>query len=316
MARTGLAWDTRFELHKTGPNHPERPERVRAIASALRACGIDQTCIPIEVVSVDPVAISRVHSDTYVRRLTEACLQGCAFIDVPDSAICPQSFEIACLAAGAAVQAVGDVMAGTIDNAFCVIRPPGHHAEHDLSMGFCLLNNVAIAAMHLLEEHGFTRVLILDWDVHHCNATQHTFESDPRVLVISLHGHPGVVYPGTGYENERGKGDGEGYTINIPMLPESGDDDYHRAFDDRVLPAIDEFKPQFVLLSAGFDAHRLEPLAPLNLETSSYGWMTDAVMEVAKRHCGGNLVSLLEGGYHLDALSDSVVLHVARLLQG
>lgn len=316
MARTGLALDARFELHRTGPTHPECPERVARIADALRTHGIDQACIPIEVNSVDPAAVSRVHSDEYVARLKEACSQGRGFIDVPDSVICGQSYEIACLAAGTAVAAVDLVMEGSIDNAFCAIRPPGHHAQRDLSMGFCLLNNIAIAATHLLEDHGLTRVLILDWDVHHCNGTQQTFESDSRVLVISLHGHPGIVYPGTGFENERGKGAGEGYTINIPLLPESGDDEYHRAFDDRVLPAIDEFKPQFILLSAGFDAHRLDPLAPLSLETSSFGWMTDAVKEAAKRHCSGKLVSLLEGGYHLEALSDSVVLHVKRLLEG
>ena len=181
-------------------------------------------------------------------------------------------------------------------------------------MGFCLLNNIAIAARHLLDGHGLSRVLILDWDVHHGNGTQHTFESDPRVLFISIHGHPGMVYPGTGYDYERGRGAGEGFTINLPMLPPAGDDEYRRAFDAAILPAVDKFGPKFVLISAGFDAHRLDPLAPLKLETESYGWMTDELLRVAGKHCNGRLVAILEGGYHLDALADSVALHVARLL--
>ena len=176
------------------------------------------------------------------------------------------------------------------------------------------MNNVAIAAQHLIDEHGLSRVLILDWDVHHGNGTQHIFEEDPQVLYISLHGHPGIVYPGTGFAHERGKGAGAGFTINVPILPPGRDEVWRRAFDDPILPAIAKFDPQFVLISAGFDAHRLDPLAPLELETESFGWMTDELVGVAKRHCGGRLVSVLEGGYHLDALADCVALHVQRLM--
>jgi acetoin utilization deacetylase AcuC-like enzyme len=217
------------------------------------------------------------------------------------------------LAAGTAVQAVDDVMAGRIDNAFCAVRPPGHHAERHMSLGFCLFNNIAVAAQHLIDDHGLTRVLILDWDVHHGNGTQHTFEADPRVLFISLHGHPGIVYPGTGYAHERGKGPGEGFTINIPMLPPSSDSEWHLAFAEKVLPAADRFRPEFVLVSCGFDAHRLDPLAPLELSTDIFGWMTDRALELARTHGHGRLVSLLEGGYHLQALADCACLHVERL---
>ncbi len=181
-------------------------------------------------------------------------------------------------------------------------------------MGFCLFNNVAIGARHLIEDHGLSRVLILDWDVHHGNGTQHSFESDPRVLFISLHGHPGIVYPGTGYAEERGKGPGEGYTINIPILPPGRDEAWRKAFDEIVIPAVEDYSPQFVLISAGFDAHKADPLAPLELETDSFGWMTDELVAMAKRHCDGRLVSILEGGYDLKALSESVALHVVRLL--
>ena len=157
-------------------------------------------------------------------------------------------------------------------------------------------------------------MLILDWDVHHCNGTQHTFERDPKVFVVSLHGHPSFVYPGTGFAEERGTDVGEGFTLNVPMLPGAGDNAYRRAFDETVLPAIEGFKPQFALVSAGFDAHRLDPLAPIELDTESFGWMSDAILGVAGIHCGGRLVSLLEGGYHLDALAESAALHVQRLL--
>ncbi len=314
MATTGLAQDERFQHHVAGPGHPERPERLAHLTEVLQERGLADACSPIEVVPVDMSHVTRVHAESYVERLERACEEGLPYIDVPDSGICSESYRIARLAAGAVVNAVDDVVAGRIDNAFCAVRPPGHHAEHDLSMGFCLLNNVAIAAQHLLADHGLSRVLILDWDVHHGNGTQHTFESDPRVLFISLHGHPGVVYPGTGFEHEKGTGDGEGYTINLPMLPPAGDREYRRAFDETVLPAAERFDPQFVLISAGSDAHRLDPLAPLKLETESYGWMTDELVRLAREHCGGKLVSILEGGYHLDALADSVALHVMQLL--
>lgn len=315
MAKTGLAQDDRFGRHDTGPQHPERPERLVSVAAALKERGLTDACHAVEVSAVDMTIVRRVHDEAYLARLQQACDEGRPCIDVVDSAICRESFEIARLAAGAAVQAVDDVMAGRLDNAFCAVRPPGHHAERHASMGFCLLANAVIAARRLLDEHGLSRVVILDWDVHHGNGTQHAFEEDPRVLFISLHGHPGVVYPGTGYAEERGRGAGEGFTINVPMTPPSGDAEYRRAFDETILPAIEGFRPEFVLLSAGFDAHRLDPLAPLALETESFGWMTDAMLNVAATHCDKRLVSLLEGGYHLGALGESAALHVSRMLE-
>ena len=314
VAVTGLAQDQRFQRHLTGPGHPERPERLAHIASVLHERGLDEACKRIEVQPIDMRLVLRIHEQAYLERLERACSDGLTYADVPDSGICPESFEIARLAAGALINAVDEVMAGRLDNAFCPVRPPGHHAERRMSMGFCLLNNIAIAARHLLDDHGLQRVLILDWDVHHGNATQHTFEEDPRLLFISLHGHPNFVYPGTGHDHERGRGPGEGLTINLPMVPGSGDDEYRRAFDDAVAPAIERFDPQFVLVSAGFDAHHLDPLAPLELETESFGWMTDAIVAAAKKHCQGRLVCTLEGGYDLNALGDSVSLHLTRLL--
>ena len=314
MARTGLVQDDRFQRHDTGPSHPERPERLAAIARALDERGLAARCVPVEFGPIDMEQVRRNHDDAYIQRLERACREGKPIIDVSDSAICRESFEIARLSSGAVIAVVDEVMAGRLDNAFCAVRPPGHHAERHMSMGFCLFNNIAIAARHLLEEHGLLRVLILDWDVHHGNGTQHTFEQDPRVMFISLHGHPGIVYPGTGYANERGRGPGEGYTMNFPMLPPSSDTEWQSAFHDVILPGADRFDPQFILISAGFDAHKLDPLAPLELTTEVYGWMTDRLVEVARKHGNGRLVSMLEGGYHLGALADSVCLHVSRLL--
>ena len=315
MTRTGLAQDKRFQRHVTGAAHPERPERLAVIEAVLAERGQTAACAPIEVSPVELNLVRKIHDDAYLRRLERACAEGASTIDVPDSAICPESYDVARLAAGTLIRAVDLVMTGRIDNAFCTVRPPGHHAERHASMGFCLLNNVAIAAQHLITHHELSRVLILDWDVHHGNGTQHTFEADPRVLFISLHGHPGLVYPGTGYAEEKGKAEGEGYTINLPMLPPSSDRQWQKEFDDVVLPAIETFGPQFMLISAGFDAHHLDPLAPLELSTEVFGWMTDQMIQAARNHCGGRLVSTLEGGYHLDALADCVTLHVTRLLE-
>ncbi len=314
MARTGLAQDERFQQHRTGPDHPERPQRLARIEQTLDERGLADACVLIAVDPINLDHVRKVHAETYIDRLRAKCAAGEPYIDTPDSAICADSYVIALLAAGAVVRAVDDVIAGRLGNAFCAVRPPGHHCEHAGSMGFCLLNNVAIAARHLIDDSGLSRVLVVDWDVHHGNGTQHTFDADPRVMFISLHGHPDVVYPGTGYANERGVGDGDGYTINIPMSPPAGDAEYRKAFDDIVLPAATKYEPEFVLVSCGFDAHRLDPLAPLQLDTDSYAWMTRALLDVARDTCDGRLVSVLEGGYHLDALAESAAVHVAGLL--
>lgn len=315
MARTGLVQHERFQDHLTGPSHPERPERLLRIGVVLRERGLADACTAVDASPVDMALVRRIHTEEYLDRLRHACEENRPFIDAVDSAICTESYDIAQFATGAVINAVDEVMAGPIDNAFCAIRPPGHHAERNRSMGFCMFNNIAIAAQHLIDDHGLERVLILDWDVHHGNGTQHTFEADPRVLFISLHGHPHYIYPGTGLEQEHGVGAGEGYTINLPMLPRTTNDAYYQAFDDPITPAIEKFDPQFVLISAGFDAHRADPLAPLELETECFGWMTDRLTGMAKHHCQGRLVSLLEGGYNLDALGDCVALHVTRLLE-
>ncbi len=314
VKRTGLVLDDAFQGHLTGPGHPERPERLQRIAEVFEAKGIVERSQRITPVAMTPEAVCGGHGAGYVERLRTACAQGTPYIDSPDSVICRESFDLALLAAGSVVSAVDRVMAGEMANAFCAVRPPGHHAERDESMGFCLFGNIALAVHHLREKHGVGKVLILDWDVHHGNGTQHLLEDDPEAMFISIHGHPEVVYPGTGYAEERGTGAGIGATLNVPMQPHSGDKAYREAFDRHIRGVLESFEADFVLLSAGFDAHRLDPLAPLDLETESYGWMTDLLLDVADEHCGGKLVSVLEGGYDLDALGDSAALHVSLLM--
>lgn len=308
-----LLIDDRFREHLTGAGHPESPARLDAVRRALDDAGLIGMMASVPPRDLDDRDLYRIHEPAYVERLVRACQSGAAYIDEPDSAICPASYAIARLAAGSVLAAVDGVMDGRWKNAFCAVRPPGHHAERDRSMGFCLLNNIAIAAEYLIREHHLARVLILDWDVHHGNATQHSFEERDDVLFISLHGHPRHVYPGTGFEHETGRGRGRGFTINIPMLPGSGDAEYRRAFDDKIAPAVERFRPEFILVSAGFDAHRRDPLAPLNLENESFAWMTRWVLNAATRHCAGRLVSILEGGYDLAALGECVAIHVALL---
>lgn len=311
--QTGLVIDEVFLKHRTGPGHPERPERLVAINRALGESGLGEKCKRLPIRKACQEQILRVHTTKYLDRLRDACVRGDQHIDSHDSAICPDSYDSALWAAGSVLEVVDQVIAGSIRNAFCAVRPPGHHCERTESMGFCLLANVAIAARYLLDHHALSRVAIVDWDVHHGNGTQHIFEDSAEVLVCNLHGHPDHVYPGTGYESERGKGDGKGATLNVPLMPGSGDDEYLRAFETQILPRLDEFKPEFLIVSAGFDAHARDPLAPLELQSESYSWMTQRLLEAASRDAGGRLISVLEGGYDLQALSESVCHHVRRL---
>jgi acetoin utilization deacetylase AcuC-like enzyme len=256
-------------------------------------------------VAAELALIQRVHEPEYVERFREACAQGQGSIDTPECPICPDSFEIARLAAGGVVTAVDEVMAGRLRNAFCPVRPPGHHAERGFAMGFCYFNNVAIAADHLRGQHRLERVAILDWDVHHCNGTQHHFESDPNVLVCSIHQHPYTLFPGTGFEWEKGAGEGVGATVNVPMMPGSSDTDYHSA--------IEAFRPEFLLVSAGFDAHYQDPLGEIELSTEAFAWMSAQAVALAEALCGGRLVSMLEGGYDLATLAECARVHVEQL---
>lgn len=311
-SRTGFVWSARYLEHGTGASHPERPGRVQAIAAHFQEMGLFEAVQQVEPVAADLELIQRVHEAEYVNRFREACAQDRGHIDTPECPVVPASFEVARLAAGAMVTAVDAVMAGKLRNAFCPVRPPGHHAERGFAMGFCYFNNVAIAAEHLRAHHGLKRVAILDWDVHHCNGTQHHFESDPNVFVCSIHQHPYTLFPGTGFEWERGSGPGVGATLNVPMTAGNSDREYRAAFEAKIMPAIQEFEPEFLLVSTGFDAHRDDPLGEIELTTEAFAWMSQQAVALAESLCAGRLVSVLEGGYDLPTLAECARVHVEQ----
>ncbi len=312
MGRVGIVTHPAYLEHDMGRRHPESPERLRAIVAHLESTGTLSRLTPIPPRIADKHWITRIHDPAYVRRLEERAPRTGHVVLDPDTTMSPGTLPAASLAVGGALEAVDAIMENRVDQVFCAVRPPGHHAEADRAMGFCLWNTVAIAARYIQERHGLTRVLIVDWDVHHGNGTQHAFESDPSVLFFSTHEYP--HYPGTGSREERGRGEGEGATINVPMSGGQGDDDYRAVFHDVLVPAANAFKPEFVLISAGFDAHRDDPLASMALTDEGYGDLTRIVAGIAKTHCHGRIVACLEGGYHLRALAASVEQHLLALM--
>jgi len=313
MPKTGIVISERYEQHDTGPHHPECPERIRAIRERLDSLGLWSGVKLIDPKEIDLSLVERVHAREYIDELDYACRKGDPFIDTPECPLCSVSFEIACLSAGGVIEAVDAVMAGEVQNVFCAVRPPGHHAEYGTAMGFCYFNNVAIAAQYLRDSKGIERVAIVDWDVHHGNGTQHYFNRNPDVLYVSVHQDPHTTYPGTGFDWETGLEEGTGATLNISMSPGSGDDEYRRAFEETILPKIGEFEPGFILISAGFDAHREDPLANIMLSTDIFGWMTRQLKSQASAGSNDRMVSVLEGGYNFRALADSVQAHIEVL---
>jgi acetoin utilization deacetylase AcuC-like enzyme len=295
-------------LHDMGEGHPERPDRLRAVEEALAAPAF-KALKREQAPSADLAAIERVHPQRYVETIRAASpKQGLVWLD-PDTAMCPQSFDAVLRATGAAIYAVDQVMSGAADNAFCAVRPPGHHAERAHAMGFCLFNSVAIAAEHARAAHGAERVAVVDFDVHHGNGTQDAFWSDKDLFYGSTHQMP--LFPGTGALSETGVGN----IFNAPLNPLDGSDRFREALLTRILPALHNFGPDLVLISAGFDAHREDPLAQIDLNEADFTWVTEKVMEMADKHAGGRIVSLLEGGYDLDALARSTAVHVGALMQ-
>ncbi len=313
--KTALLASPLFENHSTGAGHPERPERTERIRLELDNAGLSARCRRIEPVEARMEDIGRVHDSEYVERLRLACENGDSFIDTPDSAICPESWRTALLAAGGVAAAADMIAAGEIKRAFCAVRPPGHHAERNRSMGFCLLNNIAIAAARLQQVHGVKRLAILDWDVHHGNGTQQAFESDPDLLFVSLHQDPRTLYPGSGFETERGVGPGEGTVLNITLAPGTDGKKYLELFESKALATIKKFEPEMLLISAGFDLHEADPLAGLKLDTKSCQMLSELALGLAAEICGAKVLTVLEGGYNLDVLAACCTHHVGAMLK-
>ena len=312
MGNTGLVYDSRYLDHDMGAGHPESPNRLRAIMERLEQSGTVARLARIAPREAEDEWITQIHTPSYVSMLkTQAPTNGRVSLD-PDTSMSPGSLSAAYLAAGGALAAVDAIMSRQVEHVFCAVRPPGHHAEAGRAMGFCLFNNVAIAARYVQKRYGLQRVLIVDWDVHHGNGTQHSFEDDASVLFFSTHQFP--HYPGTGRATERGTGAGEGFTIDVPMEAGEGNEEYRAIFEKSLVPAADAFKPEFVIISAGFDAHKDDPLASMGLTEEGYADLTAIVAGIARRHAGGRILSSLEGGYHLTALAASVDRHVQALL--
>jgi acetoin utilization deacetylase AcuC-like enzyme len=298
-----------FLEHHTPPGHPERADRLRALDAALeheRFSDLERVDAP----AAPDEAVLLAHPETFLDRVRRSIPEeGMTQIDA-DTHASPKSLEAALTGVGGAMAAVDDVFSGKADNVFVASRPPGHHAERDKAMGFCLFNNAAIAARHAQRTYGCERVAIIDWDVHHGNGTQDIFWDDPSVLYLSTHQMP--LYPGTGAKTETGAGN----IVNAPLSPNDGGDHFREAFRSRILPALEEARPDFIIISAGFDAHHRDPLAQINLVADDFDWATAKLMELAERHAGHRVVSLLEGGYDLVGLAESAATHIQRLMRG
>ncbi len=328
----GFCTSARFFDHQTGPHHPERPDRIRAIFAAVREAGLIESPNPLpdqnlrfdlhgttspKLIELRPRCagvpdLLLVHPQRHIDRVRQRSDTG-GLLDNGDTVVGKESYDIALLAVGACLTCVDAVMNGEVIRAFAAVRPPGHHAEPNASMGFCLFSNVAIAARYAQKKYGVKRIGIVDIDVHHGNGTQAVFQTDPSVLFVSVHEDPHVLYPGTGFHWEIGAGAGRGATLNIPLPGESGDEAYLAAFHDRIVPRLHEFEPDLLFISAGFDAHDEDPLADMAVTDQGFYEMTRALVEVANRHCEGRIVSALEGGYNLRALGRSVVHHLLAM---
>lgn len=307
---TLLLQHSAFAEHRTAPGHPERPDRYRAVQAALSRPQFD-ALVREEAEPADLAATRYVHSNRYVDALEAARPDdGYVYLDGGDTMMGPSTWETALRGVGATLQAVDRVLAGDAQNAFVACRPPGHHAETERAMGFCVFNNISIGARHAQRKHGLMRVAIVDFDVHHGNGTQQIFYTDPSVLYASTHQMP--LFPGTGAVRESGVGN----IFNAPLAPGDGGAELRAAFQDRIVPALQAFSPELIIVSAGFDAHERDPLGSLTMTTADFAWVTRELMVAAEKLCDGRLVAVLEGGYDLQGLTDSVTAHVGELLKG
>ena len=307
--RTGIHCDPCYEHHETGPGHPESPERYRVLRSALGELSAEFVRLPRRRATVAEVLLAH---EAYYHDVVYRDVASCAdVLRTGDTALSEDSYDVALDASGSVLAAVDAVMSGEIRRAFCAVRPPGHHATADRGMGFCIFNHVAIAARYLQKQHGVKRIAIVDWDVHHGNGTEEIFYEDPDVFYLSLHQYP--LYPYTGRAADRGSGAGLGTTLNIPLAAHSGGPAALAAWDEQAAPALDAFGPEFILVSAGFDARVRDPLGDLAWDDDTFGGLTKRVVALAEKHAGGRVVSSLEGGYYPPGLASAAVAHVQAM---
>ena len=309
---TGLLLDDVFRDHDTGEEHPESPARYRAVMESLTKRGITDETLPIQQRLAEPDEILLCHTKEYLKTAERDVRSGAHELSTGDTQVCPKSFDVASRAVGGVLNAVDGVMSGKLNRAFCAVRPPGHHARPAQGMGFCLFNNVAIGARHAQRKHGADKVLIVDWDVHHGNGTQDIFNEDGSVLFFSTHQSP--WYPHTGHAEEVGVGKGKNCIINQPLPAGSGMKEIGAAFLDRLIPAAQAFKPDLVMISAGFDSRVGDPLGQFRLTDADFAVLTKWLMQFASETCGGRLVSVLEGGYNVAGLAAGVCSHMRALL--
>jgi len=302
VRRTGIVRDNRYLEHKTGVHHIEVPRRLETIYRMLDDNGLQSRLIPVAPRFASLEEIETVHSPEYIEKILDTAGEPLRYLD-PDTVTSELSCEAAFLAAGGVLEAVKGVMTGGLDTAFAFVRPPGHHAEKTRQLGFCIFNNVALAAAYARKQFGLSRILIVDWDVHHPNGTQHIFESTPEVLLFSTHRFP--FFPGTGDMNETGFGDGTGFTINVPLPPQRDDGDFCLMYEKLLAPVALEYRPQLMLVSAGFDTHYDDPIGGMRVTEQGYRHLTRMLLGLADKTCGGKAVFVLEGGYDLGALRRS-----------
>jgi len=311
MSKVGIVLDKLYVDHDNGMDHPESQERILAIVDMLKFTNLFDEVVRIEPRDATKEEIILVHTPEHYDKIASTKGKPKVFLDA-DTSTCAVSFDAALRAAGGTISAIDSVLSGDVNRAFPIVRPPGHHAEADRPMGFCLFNNVAVGAAYLTEVKGLERVLVIDWDVHHGNGTQHIFEDTSKVLYFSTHQYP--FYPGTGAAQETGTGEGTGYTVNVPMEPGMGDDEFIQIFEEILNPIIDQYKPEFILVSAGFDIYSEDPLGGMKVTPEGFAKLTRLLTDAADKVCDGKIVFLLEGGYNLDGLWISTKEVIEELL--
>lgn len=311
---TSLITSEKYKYHITGSGFPESPERLDAIIDHLESTGLLNELDVVEPNRKDKSFCKLVHDDEYITRVRQACELGAPIVDTGDNPISKNSYDTALLAVGGITEAVDRVFTGSANNAMALLRPPGHHAEKGMAMGFCLFNNVAIAARYAQQNYEVEKVVIIDFDVHHGNGTQHIFEADPTVMYVSLHQYP--FYPGSGSADEIGSGDAKGTTVNYPLNLGVGDNEFIDIFDNSLSDKVLKYNPDLIIISAGFDAHVNDPIGGLRVTTEGYHNISKTITKIAGEVCDGKIISALEGGYNLKALAESVETHLKVLVNG